>query len=131
MADKPALYATCDPTATKAALAAVAPAADQSTDAVSHDSAERVAADAGRRVARRTGATARSVAVYKVHRGDGKGYVVVVREAGLYLEYGTRRMRAEAFLVPAERLESPGFQRRQRDAVQDAIDHVGLGPTGA
>lgn len=130
MASSPTLTATCDPTATKAALDAVTPAVAKSTDAVSEDSAQHVAADAGRRVARVTGATARSVAVHKVHRGDGRGYVVVVREAGLFLEFGTRRMRAEAFLLPAERLESPGFQRRTRDAVQDSIDLQGLGPTG-
>lgn len=120
---------TCDPTGTTAALDAVTPAVATSTDAVSDNSAQHVAADASRRVTRLTGATARSVAVYKVHRGDGQGYVVVVREAGLYLEYGTRRMRSEAFLEPAKRLEAPGFHRRQQHAVQDSIDLVGLGPT--
>lgn len=117
----------CDPQPVSTALTKAGPAIAQRTAGVDYDSANRVAADAAQRVARHTGVTAASIHVGKVRKGDGVGYAVIVRGAGLFLEFGTVHMKARAFLLPAQRLESPGYARRLHDAVQDGIDHVGLG----
>jgi hypothetical protein len=119
------ITATCDPTAVREALHKAAPAVAQRTDQVDHETADRVAGDARARVPRRTGATAATIEVLKNRRVDG--YLVIVRGAALYLEFGTLYMAARAFFYPSARLEAPGYDRRTRDAVQDGIAVVGLG----
>jgi hypothetical protein len=50
-----------------------------------------------------------------------------VPHVGIYLEYGTVNEGAHPFFWAAGRVNEPLFDRLIRDAVQDAIDEVGLG----
>jgi hypothetical protein len=118
--------ASCDPTAVVEALRAAQPGIDKRVDTTAHDTADRVAADAQRRVARRTGETAASIHVEPARKGTG--YVVVAGGAARFLETGTKYMLARAFLYPAVRIEQAGFDRRIGNDVQDGIDAVGLEP---
>jgi hypothetical protein len=120
------IFASCDPTAVVEALRATEPAIASRVDGTAHDTADHVAAEAIRRVARRTGATAASIHVEPARKGTG--YVVIAGGAARFLERGTKYMLARAFLYPAVRLEQAGFDRRIRNDVQDGIDSTGLGP---
>jgi hypothetical protein len=117
--------ASCDPTAVVEALRKAEPDIAKRVDTTAHDTADRVAADAARRVARRTGETAASIHVEPARKF---GYVVVAGGAARFLETGTKYMLARAFLYPAVRVEQAGFDRRIGNDVQDGIDTVGLGP---
>jgi hypothetical protein len=91
--------------------------------------ANNVAAEAGQRIARRTGDTAEGITVEETYNGEG--YVVLVRgtrqHIARYLEFSTSRMTARPFLFPSAQLEQGPAIRRARVAVQDAIDEKGLG----
>jgi hypothetical protein len=110
--------------------------------------AENIAAEARRRVARRTGETAAHIVVEETHSGDG--YIVWVEPdvrisshtmpsgrthtqavsynaLGGWLEFGTRFMSARPFLFASARLEEGAHDRRSREAIQAAIDAHGLG----
>lgn len=119
--------------------------------AVARRSAERVKAEAQRRVARQTGETAKGIVVeddyaktgfivrtsdtlsqedLRSRKGRAKARGVRFRKGlhvGTYLEYGTVYMSARPFFYPSARLEEPVFDRAVREAVQDAIDLAGLG----
>ena len=92
--------------------------------------AERIAAEAQRRVRRRTGKTQESIVAELSRKGDA--YLVRAHRSGLphlpiWIEFGTRTTRAAPFLFPAARLEEGNHQRRIAEAVQRAIDDAGLG----
>lgn len=92
--------------------------------------AARVKSEAEMRVRRRTGRTARGIVVQEATAGTG--HVVIATntdEPGLpgWLEHGTEKMRATPFLFASARLEEGAHAARCREAVQDAIDEVGLG----
>ena len=92
-----------------------------------HETAKAIAREAGARVRRRTGRTARGITVEVARRG--LGYVVFVAnpdQPGLagWLEFGTRAMTAKPFLFAAARLEEGAHDRRIRDAIQRAIEEV-------
>jgi hypothetical protein len=92
--------------------------------------AKNIAAEAGRRVARRTGKTAEGITVEETHAGDG--YIVWVKRPELpnlptWLEFGTEHMTARPFLFASAQLEVGAHDRRVREAVQDALDAQGLG----
>lgn len=83
------------------------------------ETAERVAAEARARVARRTGHTADTIRVEKAHSGDG--HVVIADGAGHWLEYGTKFMAARPFLHNSARLEMGSHERRVMLALTDAL----------
>ena len=63
---------------------------------------------------------------------DGTGYVVFVNQPdnpGLagWIEFGTIKMTARGFLFTSARLEEGGHMRRLGEAVQAAINALGLG----
>ena len=111
--------------------------------------ANNIAAEAQRRIRRRTGTTAAGITVVEDH--EREGYVVKMGDVrgpnarqipgsrrrlsvhtndahvGTYLEYGTRDMGAFPFFWQSARLEYGPHDRRMKEAVQDAIDEVGLG----
>jgi HK97 gp10 family phage protein len=121
-----------DDAALLAALDAIPDAVRAHAKPAARVTADHIAAEAGRRIARRTGQTAGEITVEETHAGDG--YVVFVgaggagrSHVGRYLEFGTVHMRARPFLFPSAQLEAGAHDRRMRDAVQDAIDEHGLG----
>lgn len=99
--------------------------------------ADRVASEAERRVLRATGETARGIVALESR--DGAGYVVTSTNERMpnlptWLEFGTKRGKsgshaepAHPYLFASARLEESGHDARMREAVQDAIDSVGLG----
>jgi HK97 gp10 family phage protein len=91
--------------------------------------ADNVAAEAGRRIRRKTGLTGDAITVEETHNGDG--YVVFVggsrTHIGRFLEFGTKHQQASPFLFPAAALEAGALDRRAREALQAAIDEQGLG----
>jgi len=91
--------------------------------------ANNIAAEAGRRIRRRTGETGDAITVDETHNGDG--YVVFVGgtrgHIARFLEFGTSRMKAKPFLFASAQLEAGPALRRARFAIQDAIDEKGLG----
>lgn len=100
--------------------------------------ADRIQTEARARVRRATGATATAITVQEAP-GPLGGYRVFVgptRDAHgfsrpdnlpLWLEFGTRYMGAQPFLFNSARLEEGPHLRRVAEALQDAIDDVGLG----
>jgi len=91
--------------------------------------ADNIAAEAGRRIKRKSGKTGDQIVVQETHNGDG--YVVFVfgnrQHIARFLEFGTSRMVAKPFLFASAKLEEGPAMRRARFAVQDAIDGKGLG----
>lgn len=92
--------------------------------------ADNIAAEAGRRVKRRTGKTAAGITVEETHNGEG--YVIWVKRPEmpnlpLWLAFGTKFMVGDDFLFASARLEAGAHERRAREAVQDAINEQGLG----
>lgn len=105
--------------------------------------ADNIAREARARVRRRTGRTAAGITVEESH--DGQGYVVLpfneqfelaIISAGndqqpenlpIWLEFGTRFMTARPYFFASARLEEGAHDRRMRQAIQNAIDDVGLG----
>jgi len=93
-------------------------------------SADNIAREAAGRVRRRTGKTAAGLTVEETRNGDG--YVVFVRRPEMpglpgWQEFGTQFMTKQPFLFVSANLEVGAHDRRQRAAVQDAIDETGLG----
>jgi hypothetical protein len=111
-----------------AALDRLGALAEKHVQAAAKETADRIAAEARARVARRTGTTAHGIGVDIARVGSG--YVVFADRPdnpGLpgWLEFGTERMTARPFLFASARLEEAAHDRRIRQAVQDAIDEVG------
>ena len=122
-----------DPSGAIAALERLGPAVEVRLDAVARDTAERIAAEARRRVRRRTGQTAAGITVEQAK--DGNGYVVFVDidparwpNLDIGLEFGTRFMGPAPFLHASAVLEESSHRRRLEHALQDAIDEVGGRP---
>lgn len=84
------------------------------------ETAERVAAEARSRVARRTGHTGDTIRVEMAHSGDG--YVVIADGAGLWLEEGTIHSAAQPFLHVSARLEMGSHERRMMQALDDGLE---------
>jgi len=91
--------------------------------------ADKIATEAGARIKRRTGRTGDAITVEETRNGDG--YVIYVgngrQHIGSFLEFGTKYMTARPFLFVSARLEEGAHDRRSREAVQEAIDELGLG----
>lgn len=85
------------------------------TRAVEDQAAAVIAADATRRAPRRTGRLASSVAA-------AGGRVNVAAPYAPYVEYGTRRTRAQPFLAPA--VESAPWLDPYRDHLDNVLDVV-------
>lgn len=85
----------------------------------SKESCDSIAAEARGRVARRTGQTAESIEVELSYTGDG--YVILAREAALYLEFG---LQPQPFLFVSARLEEGSHDARMSHAADDAIADV-------
>jgi hypothetical protein len=151
---------TIDDRALLAALDRLGPAVEKYTMPAAKVTANNIQREAQRRVARRTGATAKGIEVREDYTRTG--YVVVTSDVlsseeharrqgyktaklrnatyaniphvGLYLEEGTIRgepgshtSAARPFLFPAAELERGSFERRIREAIQQAIDDEGFG----
>ncbi len=118
-----------DSVALLAALATIPDAVLAHLKPESKVTADNIAAEAGRRIRRRSGATGDQIVVQETHNGDG--YVVFVlgnrQHIARFLEFGTSRMTAKPFLFVSARLEEGPALRRARLAIQDAIDEKGLG----
>ena len=100
------------------------------TKPVAQDTAERVEAEARRRVRIRTGTTHAGITTRETR--DGTGYVVSAYRQQfpnlpIWLERGTERMPAYPFFFEGARLEAGGHERRMLGAIQQAIDEAGLG----
>jgi HK97 gp10 family phage protein len=91
--------------------------------------ADRIAREMERRVARRTGKTMHGITVaesrdqtgWVVYVGDGRQHIAA------FLEYGTRYMTRQDFFWPSAQIEQGAHDRRTREAIQEAIDTAGLG----
>ena len=113
-----------------AALDALGREADAVLKPVALATAQAIQREARARVRRATGATASKITIEPTR--DGTGYVVFVNQPenpGLagWIEFGTIKMSARGFLFTSARLEESGHLRRVGDAVQGAIDALGLG----
>lgn len=113
------------------------------TKAAALVTANRIQAEARARVARRTGLTAQGITVYPTR--DGQGYVVMpfndalereriaagydqtAENLPIWLEFGTKFMAPQPYFFASAKLEENAHDRRMRQAIQDAIDEVGLG----
>ena len=100
------------------------------TKAASKVTADAIATEAKRRVRRRTGLTAEGIVVEEDRARVG--YVVLATRQQFpnlphWLEHGTKFMTASPFFFPSARLEEAAHERRIREALQLAIDDVGLG----
>ena len=119
-----------DTSALFAALDRLGDVAEKHVKAAAKVTAERIEREAERRIARRTGETAKHVRVEETY--DGLGYIVLannprVREhVAVYLEFGTEHMTARPFFFASALLEEGAHLRRTEQAVQDAIDELGL-----
>lgn len=125
MADK--LTISTDASGLIAALDRLGAAAEKHVLNAAGVTAARIAADAGARVARRTGLTAQGIGIDIARRGAG--YVVfAVRpdQPGVpgWLEFGTEHMAAQPFFFASARLEAGAHDLRMREAIQDAIDEA-------
>jgi hypothetical protein len=120
-----------DMAGTLAAMDRVGTEIERFTKPAARVTADRVAAEAARRVRRRTGHTAQQIRVEESH--DRSGYVVLAydpstkKHVEVYLEFGTQFMTAFPFFFNAARLEEGPYDRRMRQAIQDGIDASGLG----
>jgi HK97 gp10 family phage protein len=127
MADR--MTITVDHAALLKAMTDLGPAALRFTKAAAKVTADNIKREAQGRVARATGATGDAITVDETHNGDG--YVVFVgnnrTHIGRFLEFGTKYMPARPFLFASATLEAGPHDRRMAEAVQDAIDDVGLG----
>lgn len=124
-----------------AALDRLGDEAERHVKAAAKVTADRIVAEARRRVARRadpatrptdrSGPTADLIRAEETH--DGLGYIVLANDprsrehVARYLEFGTTHMAARPFFFTSARLEEAAHLRRTEQALQDAIDAVGLG----
>jgi hypothetical protein len=128
---------TVDNAALLKAMADLGPAMERFTMAAAKETADNIVREAQGRVARATGETARGIHAEVTH--DGKGYVVLdtnrrMPNLPLWLEFGTQQGKpgshsslARPFFFSSAYLEAGAHDRRMREAVQNAIDSVGLG----
>jgi len=119
------------------AMDALGPAALVFTKAAARVTADRIVGEAQSRVARATGETA--AGIHKEETNNGDGYVVRdtnrrMPELPTWLEFGTSQGKkgshsslARPFFFVSAQLEAGAHDRRMHEAVQDAIDAVGLG----
>lgn len=151
------ITAELDTRALFAAFDALGAAVERHTKPVALRTAERIRSEQRARIRRRTGATADNIVIredfsgtgYVVLTDDVRSQASIDRvkarrrlfgrdsrrvstyenvpHVGLYLEYGTLHSQAHPFFWEAARLEDGNFDRGIRQAVQDAIDEVGLG----
>ena len=122
--------ASVDTSAVIGLLDRVAQSADFVCIQVGRDTAQRIVAEAQRRVKRATGDTASEIH-FELTR-DGKGYVVLAYREGvgpapvdLYLEYGTMYQYAQPFFMQAGMLEEGPHLRRLTAELQKWLDVVG------
>jgi hypothetical protein len=91
--------------------------------------ADHIQTEGRARIRRRTGQTGEKITVEEARSRDG--YVIFVGDPrthiGSFNEFGTKFMTAKPFLFVSARLEEGAHDRRSRDAVQAAIDEIGLG----
>jgi len=103
------------------------------------ETADAIQREAQGRIRRRTGKTGDAIEVQESY--DKKGYVVVVAaprtHIGRWLEWGTvndngsLRMAAKPFLFISAQLEEGPGVRRAEEALQAAIEEIGLGDKAA
>jgi hypothetical protein len=121
------------------AIARVGAKAAEYLDAASLETAQRVADEMRRRIARSEGPwkSPDSPTWQKIHHEkarSGGGYVVMAFEPGgrltgpvdLWLERGTRFMPAQPFLWASAQVEEGAHRRRMEEAVMRAVDEVGV-----
>lgn len=124
-----------DDSALVRALQQLGPAVERHTLPACKVTADNVAREARQRLQRQLGpeATGKTVAGILVELAEsGDGYVVIAERNPFpdlpgWLEHGTRHMDARPFFDVSARLEEAAHRRRLEDAVQAAIDEVGLG----
>lgn len=130
----PLLKTEVDASSLLAALKQLGDRAEKHVKAAAKVTADRVATEARSRAARRTGETAASVTVEESR--DGKGWVVLpwdftkpsrMPNLPIWLEFGTKHMTPRPYFFSSARLEEAAHERRIAEAVQAAIDEVGLG----
>jgi hypothetical protein len=123
---------TADVSATDviAMLDRLAHSADFVVREVGHGTAQRIVAEAQRRIARATGATASEIH-FELTR-DGKGYIVLAYQVGVgdypvdqYLERGTEYMRERPFFFRSAELEESGHRMRLIDRITEWLEAVG------
>ena len=133
MADQ-LLTLDADPRELLQAIERLGPAAERVVLAAAKVSADRLADEERRRVARRTGRTANAITVEASR--DGAAWVVYVKSSGaadewphldIGLEFGTRHMTAQPFVLASVALEQGPHARRMAEAIEAAIAEVGLG----
>lgn len=131
MADN--LTITVDTHALLEALIRLGPAAEQYVHAAARVTAERIQVEARGRVRRATGRTAAAITLDEAG-APLHGWRVFVapmppRAANLpiWIEFGTKFMSSRPFLFSSATLEEGRHQVRIAEAVQHAIDEVGLG----
>lgn len=122
-----------DASALLAALDQLGAVAERHVKNAAAVTAGRIQQEARARVRRATGQTAAAITVDEAPAPLG-GYRVYVGQMGqrptelpLWLEFGTVKMTAQPFLLSSARLEAGAHERRIAEAIQDAIDEVGLG----
>lgn len=121
------------------ALDALGDRADEILAEVARETAEAIADEMRRRVARGTGKTADNITVsdhLPDYLGGGKGvgnsmfvYVKAIARPDnlpLWLEFGTRKMTEQPFIFNAARTEQGPHLRRVEAALERAIREVGL-----
>lgn len=121
------------------AMARVGDRAAEYIEAASLETAQRVADEMRRRIARSEGPwkSPDEPTWTKIHHEKarkGNGYLVMAYEAGgrvtgpvdMWLEHGTKFMPAQPFLWVSAQLEESAHRRRMEEAVMRAADEVGV-----
>lgn len=98
--------------------------------AASYVTAQAIQREARARVRRATGGTASKITIEEAR--NGVGYVVFVNQPenpGLagWIEFGTIKMSSRGFLFSSAQLEQGPHLRRLSEAIQEALDVLGLG----
>lgn len=119
-----------DTRALLAAMDALGVEAERHTKAAAKITADNIAGEARRRVARRTGQTAAGIVVREDY--TRAGYIVAAERnpypiLPMWLEFGTKFMTPRPFFFASARLEEGAHERRMREAIQQAINAVGFG----
>lgn len=130
MADN--LTVTVDTRALLDALARLGPAAERHVHAAARVTGERIQVEARGRVRRATGQTAEAITLEEAG-SPLNGWRVFVAPTShpanlpIWIEFSTKYMEARPFLFSSARLEEGPHRERIAEALQDAIDGVGLG----
>lgn len=104
--------------AARAAFARFPVAAREAINEAHEITAEQIVRNAQGRVRKRSGFLARSIS-YSLDKRAGTAKVGIEKGLAFYghfLEFGTIRMKAKPFLIPAVEVETPFHERRMRDA---------------